>query len=134
MILLLIWAGWYAFLLIIIWAQILKAVPRKDSERICRSVLREDGFFVLTPERSAFYRWSEVSELREHAGDLFFWRGLAEGSYVPLTAFGGDRQTARAYFQLAQDAQRGRDVSWPKSAAMAASYDPTVWPPPPQRF
>lgn len=133
--LLVLWVGWYALLLAVIWAQILKAVPRKDSKRICQSVLRADGFFVITPEQSAFFRWADATELREHDGDLYFWRGFAEGSYVPLAAFGGDRRAAQAYFQLAQDARQGRDVQWPERAATpAAPYDPTVWPPPPQRL
>lgn len=133
--LLVLWAGWYAFLLAVIWAQILKAVPRKDSRRLCQSVLRADGFFVIAPEQSAFFRWLDVIELREHEGDLYFWRGFGAGSYVPLAAFGGDKAAARAYFQLAQDARQGRDVQWPERApAPAVPDDPTVWPPPPQRF
>ncbi len=133
--LLVLWAGWYAFLLAVIWAQILKAVPRNGGARVCQSVLRADGFVVITPEQSAFYRWADATELREHDGDLYFWRGFGAGSYVPIAAFGGDRQAARAYFQLAQDAWQGRDVQWPERARPSAiPDDPTVWPPPPQRF
>ena len=61
--LLFVWGIYFGFLLLVIGIQILIAVPRRDSLRVCQSMLRPDGYFVITPERSAFYRWAEVKEL-----------------------------------------------------------------------
>lgn len=133
--LLLVWLGWYAFLLGILWLQILQRLPRRDSTRFCTTTLSPLGLSDVTPDKTVEVPWEHIREMRERNGDLFFWRGATKCSYIPVSAFGGDRQAARAYFQLAQDAWQGRDVQWPERApAPAVPDDPTVWPPPPQRF
>ncbi len=133
----LLWVGvgWYGYLLGIFWLQILLCLPRRDSTRFCTTSLSPWGLSDVTPNKMVEVPWHHIREMRERNGDLFFWRGVTKCTYVPVSAFGGDKAAARAYFQLAQDAWQGRDVQWPERApAPAAPYDPTVWPPPPQRF
>lgn len=130
-----VWLGWYGYLLGILWLQILSRLPRRDSTRFCTTTLSPWGLSDVMPNKTVKVPWHRIREMRERNGDLFFWRGVTACSYVPVSAFGGDRQAARAYFQLAQDAWQGRDVQWPeRTPASAVPYDPTVWPPPPQRF
>ena len=125
----LIFLAWFALFGLIFWLQMRKRYPRPDSVRLCTTTLTTTGFEDVTPEKTFSVPWSAVTDIREHDGDIFLWRGGSQGNIVNREAF-ADRRQAQEFHAAALALWKGKPADWPY--APAPTPDERVWPPPPQ--
>jgi len=77
------------------------------------------------PEKAQEYRWTEITAIRLHHGDFYFWIGGTKGNFIPRSAF-DDRRDAQQFFDLAQSYWQSA-----KTGVEIPSFQ-DVWPPAPR--
>ena len=125
----LIFLGWFAVMGLIFRLLMRKRYPRPDSVRVCTTTLTAMGYEDVTPDKVYSVPWREVTDIREIDGDIFLWRGSAQGNIVNREAF-QDRRQAQAFYAAAVALWKSKPADWPYAAATPTG--PSVWPPPPQ--
>ena len=126
----LIFLGWFAFLSLLYGLAMRKRYPCPDSVRVCTTTLNAAGYEDVTPDKVYSVPWREVTDIREHDGDIFLWRGGAQGNIVNREAF-QDRRQAQEFYAAAVALWKGKAADWPY-APSSTQTDDRVWPPPPQ--
>jgi hypothetical protein len=108
-------AGMAAFILLLLWLTIRAMKPSGSGPRIATTTLTRTAVVDTTPEKRNVIAWRDITALRHHKGDLFFWSGSA-GCFIPREAF-ADAKAALLFFETARQL---RDESKMTTAARAA--------------
>jgi hypothetical protein len=117
--------GWAAFHGLILHAMILKRLPTPTTRRVCTTLITPEFFRDTVPEKVMEYPWAQISDIRLHDGDFYFWLGGTKGNFIPRSAFDNPREgqhfyeTAMAYWHSAK-------------SGSPVPQDGEVWPPPPR--
>lgn len=109
---------------LILHAEIVKRLPAPTSKRICTTSITPEFFRDVMPEKTQDYRWADITSIRLHRGDFYFWIGGTKGNFIPHSAF-DDRRDAQQFFDLAQS-------YWQAAKSGVPTGDEVVWPPPPR--
>lgn len=126
--------GWTIFLLLVLWAQISQRFPMPDTMRVCTTSLTAQGFQDATPDKIGYTPWPLIGEIREQDGDVYFFRGLSEGNFIPREAF-RDRHDAAAFVETARALKRGeKPAHAPVNYSQIPNPTEGVWPPPPRPY
>lgn len=118
------WSGLHALLL---HAMILKRLPTPTTRRVCTTLIAPEFFRDTVPEKVMEYPWIQITDIRLHDGDFYFWLGGTKGNFIPRSAFANPREghlfleTALGYWRSAKSGQ-----------AVPVQRDGEVWPPPPR--
>lgn len=94
-----------------LWLQIKKRLPRADSVRVCTSSLTPQGFHDITPQKAALATWTKITAIRQHDGDIFISCGLANGCFIPRSAF-ASREEVTAFFDIATALWKSKGANW----------------------
>lgn len=119
--------GWALLNWLVLWAQVKRRLPTPTTQRICTTLITAEFFRDTVPERVMQYAWSQITEIRLHQGDFYFWVGATKGNFIPRGAFSDPRE-GQAFFDTAvaywQSAKFGQPTPAPQEGE--------VWPPPPR--
>ena len=112
---------------LLLHAMIVKRLPTPTSTRICSTSIYPELFRDVTPDKTMDYAWTQITDIRLHKSDFYFWLGGTKGNFIPGSAF-DDRRGAQLFFETAVQHWRAA-----KSGHLAAfpSRD-GVWPPAPR--
>lgn len=119
--------GGVALNALLLHQMILKRLPTPTTRRVCTTLITPGFFRDTAPEKVMEYRWAQITDIRLHDGDFYFWLGGTKGNFIPRSAFDNPREgqhfyeTAMAYWHSAKS---GQPVPFPQ--------DGEVWPPPPR--
>jgi len=111
-----------------IHAGVVKRLPTPTFQRICTTSITPEQFQDVVPEKTYLYSWSQISDIRLHRNDFYFWVGGKSGNFIPRSAFGNPREahlffeTAMQYWEAAKSGQ----------TAVNLSSRNDVWPPAPR--
>ena len=105
-------------------ALIIKRLPTPTSQRICTTSLSPELFRDITPDKTMEYLWTQITDIRLHNSDFYFWLGGTRGNFIPGSAFENPREaqlffdTAVHYWQSAKSGQvaaggPSQNGSWP---------------------
>jgi len=109
-------------------AMIVQRLPTPASQRICTTAISPEGFRDVTPDKTMEYVWTQISDIRLHENDFYFWVGGTKGNFIPSSAF-DDRREAQLFFETAVQYWRAAKSG---QAAVLPSRD-GVWPPAPRQ-
>jgi hypothetical protein len=98
--------------LIVLTLAILKRPPRADTIRMCTSSLTPDGLRIVTPKKSRLFRWKDITQIREHNGDIHVWAGVS-GMFISREGF-NNLDEARSFYQMATELWDSKGSSWPE--------------------
>ena len=112
---------------LVLWASILKRLPTPATRRVCTTLITPEFFRDTEPKKVMEYRWVQITDIRLHDGDFYFWVGGIKGNFIPRSAFANPRE-GHLFYETAmtfwRSARAGRSVPGPQ--------DGEVWPPPPR--
>ena len=120
--------GWALILGGLLYAMIVKRLPTPTSQRICSTSISPELFRDVTPDQTMDYAWTQITDIRLHESDFYFWLGGTKGNFIPGSAF-DDRRDAQLFFETAvqywRAAKSGQIASGP-------AIQNGVWPPAPR--
>ncbi len=127
-------AGWALLMGLLIQIMILKRLPTPTSQRLCTTLITPEFFRDTVPDKVMEYRWAQLTDIRLHRGDFYFWIGDTKGNYIPAGAF-ADPAEMQIFYDAAvsywRSAKAGYVAAGPLQSAPAQPSG-EVWPPPPR--
>lgn len=104
-----------AIMLMVLWLFLRSLKPSGSGPRTTTTTLTRTAVADTTPERQTVIPWREVTEIRHHHGDIYFWASNA-GCFIPREAF-PDPTTALRFFETARQLwQEGKTAAVAKAA------------------
>jgi hypothetical protein len=94
-----------------LWAEVRRRFPTPTTLRICTTCLTQEGVRDTTPDGEKLYRWSSIRSIREHGGDIHFWRWL-DGLFIPREAW-KDNKECEGFYQAALILWESDGDLWP---------------------